>query len=68
MAYEKTVVTTVTRTVWEAKCACGDSWLVDKDPPREHYCGKCGKWCPYEPISYSGPDFESNRHGVDRRW
>lgn len=54
----------VKRTLYVAKCECGESKEVEKDPPRERRCS-CGKWVPYEEISFTGPDTKYNYVGGD---
>lgn len=46
----------IKRTIYVAKCDCGEEPDVkDRDPPRERQC-KCGKWAPYVEQSAIGPD------------
>lgn len=46
----------VKRTIWEAKCDCGDLHDVrESNPPREKQC-PCGKWVPYVENSVIAPN------------
>jgi hypothetical protein len=46
----------VKRTIFVAKCECGDEKILSEGPPpRERKC-KCGKWVPYETKEWTGPD------------
>jgi CDGSH-type Zn-finger protein len=53
--YEKSIV--VKRTIWEAKCDCGESEIKVKNPPREWLC-RCGKWVKYKEKSYTGVEIK----------
>jgi len=53
MAYERLIK----RTLYIAKCECGESTERDDNPPREKLC-KCGKWVPFTEVSVIGPDLE----------
>lgn len=50
-----TVEHLVKRTIYVAKCECGESKEFTENPPRERMC-VCGKWVPYEEVSFVGPD------------
>lgn len=47
----------VQRIIHEAKCVCGWETHVDKDPPRERKCPRCGAWVPFKETAVTGPDF-----------
>jgi hypothetical protein len=38
-----TVEHLVKRTIYVAKCECGEKYVLDANPPRERQC-QCGKW------------------------
>lgn len=46
----------IKRTVYVAKCPCGESDLRESNPPRERLC-KCGQWVPYHEQSVIAPDY-----------
>lgn len=50
-----TVEHLVKRTIYVAKCECGERYVLDANPPRERQC-QCGKWVKFEPESYVGAD------------
>jgi hypothetical protein len=51
----------VKRTIYVAKCECGERTERESSPPREIHC-KCGKWVKFEEVSFTGPDkFDGTR-------
>ena len=56
MAFERLIK----RTIWEAKCKCGE-WqdAFVENPPRERQCPACKEWVPYVENSVIGPDIEA---------
>lgn len=58
MSYERLIK----RTVYIAKCECGN-WRDVKadDPPRERQCPECRRWVPYVEQSAIGPDLVASK-------
>lgn len=55
----------VKRTVWVAKCSCGQTDDVIADnPPKELLC-KCTKeWCPYKEESFTAPEMPTKNENT----
>lgn len=49
----------VKRTLYVAVCECGNSVQVADSPPRERLFPCCGKWVPFEEVSYVGPEIKA---------
>jgi hypothetical protein len=49
----------IKRTIYVAKCKCGESDIVERNPPRERLC-KCGEWVLYVEESYVGPELKAS--------
>lgn len=45
----------IRRTIYIAKCECGEQFTVESNPPRERKC-TCGVWVKFSPQSVDGPD------------
>lgn len=46
----------IKRTVYEARCPCGDDVSIrESNPPKSRMC-KCGKWVDYVENSVIAPD------------
>ena len=49
--------TLVKRTIYIAKCTCGEEDIKIDNPPKEKLC-KCGNWVTYKEQSSISPEYK----------
>jgi hypothetical protein len=45
----------IRRTIYVSECECGSREERTENPPKERLC-PCGKWVPFQEVSYTGPE------------